>query len=284
MRSLLLAAFLLMPGAGCSSHELQEKRVRVLTFNLLTFAVGPEVDVRTQMAIDLINKERPDLIALQEVAESSNTANRARVISEATGYFFVWTATEIDKDADYHGGPAVLSRWPITSKRIVDLPHLDFDGEVVRRAISITSETPAGDVRFVGTHITTNSDPTRQADQVVEGVRGLLGDSAPSPLFYAGDFNAEPTSRALRVLRGEESHQGQTLAFDDAWTTTNPMAAGYTYPSRNPARRIDYVHSLPGTKYQAHATSCRLVLDEPERDILASDHLGVLCDFSLEER
>jgi len=285
VRSLLPVSLLLTLGlASCASPSAEPGGVRILTLNLLTFAVGPDVDLRTQMAIDLIRQEGPDIVALQEVAESSEVANRAEVIASATGYHFVWTATETDENADYHGGPAVLSRRPIDSQRIVDLPHLDFEGEVIRRAIQITAETPAGVVRFVGNHTTTNSDSQKKTDQVVAGVVGALADETASPLFYAGDFNAEPTSQAMRVLRGEESYEGSTFGFEDAWQTINPSSLGHTYPSRDPARRIDYIYSVAGAEARARVTACRLVLQEPQRGVLASDHLGVLCDFSIEAR
>ena len=155
----------------------------MLTLNLLTFAVAPDVELRTQMAIDLIRSEEPDLVALQEVAQSSAVANRALVIAEATGYTFVWTPTEVDEDADYHGGPAVLSRWHITSQRIIDLPYLDFEGQVIRRAIQITADTPLGSIHLVGTHTTTSPDDERQVGQAAVGAESLLEVAGANPSF-----------------------------------------------------------------------------------------------------
>jgi endonuclease/exonuclease/phosphatase family metal-dependent hydrolase len=78
------------------------------------------------------------------------------------------------------------------------------------------------------------------------------------------------------VLRGAATHGGVTGDLVDAWPPGSP---GYTIPSGAPARRIDYIYALPGG---GAATACLTVLADPVDGVRASDHLGVLCTFTLD--
>lgn len=96
----------------------------------------------------------------------------------------------------------------------------------------------------------------------------LLEDEAPSPALSAsvslgftrgdvqiltGDFNAEPMEPAYRFITGQESivetaiESGgvtQSPDFRDAWLLggeTGEESDGYTFPSCNPVKRIDFL-------------------------------------------
>lgn len=274
-----MACIALLTLVACSTATSEKPQLRVLTVNLLTFAVAPDEEARTQIVIDLIRRENPDLIALQEAGQSQQIENRAEVIAAATGYHFVWTSIGVDIDADYQGGPAVLSRWPILSQEIIALPHLSADGVVERKAIRVTSDTPMGAVNLVGIHTTPEPDEQHQIDQAVEGAELLARSLDQLPGFIAGDFNAEPGSAAMQALRGTRPQGAASIVLEDAWQSARPADTGLTYPSRNPARRIDYIYAAAGAQSQATPLDCRLVLQEALEGLYASDHLGVLCDF-----
>tara|TARA_R110002096_G_scaffold44526_4_gene120037 strand:+ start:19748 stop:20626 length:879 start_codon:yes stop_codon:yes gene_type:complete len=280
LRALALTTFAML-AASCSAQEpsadLREPSadLRVLTLNLQTFAANPAVEVRTEMVIKYLRSEMPDLVALQEAAQSSEVENRAEAIAAAAGYEYVWTSADMNEPQDYRGGTAVLSRWPITQKEIVDLPFLGVEGEYQSRAILITADTPVGKVKMVGVHVTTIEAEDLKARQTIAGAALLVSALGAMPGFYAGDFNAEPN--APSILQLDEAESG----FVDAWAAANPGAPGYSYPSSGPDRRIDYIFTAAGTEKRATVKSCTLFGDESTDGIRVSDHLGILCDFRL---
>lgn len=279
LRSLALTAFAML-AASCSAEEPSAREpsadLRVLTLNLQTFAANPAVEVRTEMVIKYLRSEMPDLVALQEAAQSSEVENRAEAIAAAAGYEYVWTSADMNEPQDYRGGTAVLSRWPITQEEIVDLPFLGVEGEYQSRAILITADTPVGNVKMVGVHVTTIEAEDLKARQTIAGAELLVGALGQMPGFYAGDFNAEPNAPSILQLNDAES------GFVDAWVAANPDAPGYSYPSSGPDRRIDYIFTTAGTEKRARVKSCTLFGDESTDGIRVSDHLGILCDFRLQ--
>ena len=260
---------------ACSDENSAKPDLRILTLNLQTFAANPAVELRTALVIDYLRLESPDLIALQEAAQSSEVSNRAQVIAAAAGYEYVWTSADSNEPLDYMGGTAVLSRWPIESQEIEDLPYLGLEGEYQARAIRITSQTPIGQVNFVGVHVSTIDAGNLKMDQTIAGANLLLKAQQALPGFYAGDFNAEPDAQSIEALLS--TSRG---SFADAWTEANPGASGFSYPASNPDRRIDYIFSSPGTEKRAEALRCSLFTDDSD-GTRVSDHLGVLCDFRI---
>lgn len=76
-------------------------------------------------------------------------------------------------------------------------------------------------------------------------------------------MNAEPDSKTLRRLLG-------------SWTDSGPEKGGFTYPSRQPSARIDYIlyRDAPGWKVREQQ-----VLEQS----LASDHRPVLTVFEFSD-
>lgn len=270
----LLAVFVLPLYLACSAKGTDKSDIRILTLNLQTFNANPVVDLRTQMVIDYLKSTSPDLVAFQEAAESSEVRNRAEVIAAAAGYEHVWTSANMNQPLDYKGGSAVLSRWPIESQELEDLPFLGLEGEYQARAIRITSRTPVGRVNLVGVHVTAVDAPGLKTDQTITAANLLLRAQRRLPGFYAGDFNAEPNAPSIEALRDSGS-------FEDAWSAANPEASGHSYPANNPDRRIDYIFTVPGSESRAKTLRCSLFGDQSE-GTRVSDHLGVLCDFRFE--
>lgn len=229
------------------------------------------------MVIDFLRVEAPDLVALQEAAQTTEIANRAQVIAEAAGYEYVWTSADMGEPEDYKGGPAVLSRWPIASQTIEDLRFDGRPGEYQSRAIRIVASSPFGPIAFVGVHVTTIDADNLQRDQILGGASLLLQEEHDQPSFYAGDFNVVPDSEGILALKGLDDG-----VFSDAWTLARPDDSGFTYPSSGPDRRIDYIFAKSGTVQRAEPSSCTLYTNASQ-GTRVSDHLGVLCDFELRD-
>jgi endonuclease/exonuclease/phosphatase family metal-dependent hydrolase len=95
-------------------------------------------------------------------------------------------------------------------------------------------------------------------------------------------MNSEPGNLAMRFFRGEAEHEGMTGNLIDSWMAANPGEDGFTMSSSNPEKRIDYIYLVPGSEKPAEVVSCELMFSEPVGGLYASDHLGVLCEFSLQ--
>lgn len=253
----------------------------IWTFNLLR-ANGPSGESadwpkRTQLVIDAINSARPDAVALQEVSQSAAVSNRAEAIAAATGYHWVW---QQEYDAfTYQEGIAVLSRWPILESEGRALPHLDAI-YVTRYTMRARIDHPAGDFDLFCTHMTVTGGETQSADQAREALHFIRERPGSAPAWFGGDFNAGPDSLALRFLRGEAEHEGETGDLVDAWTAINPGDPGFTSSSDDPGRRIDYLLQVPVNGATPPVRSCQLLFTEPSDGTYASDHLGVGCAFT----
>ena len=112
--------------------------LRVLTLNI--WNILTDWPARRTEIVAWIDHLDPDLIALQEVIESTDGQNQARWIAEntATGYNLAYAGEKLWNDIGLFGN-AILSRWRI------DAEH----------SMSLAGETVADDVRRSITHART---------------------------------------------------------------------------------------------------------------------------------
>ena len=82
-------------------------------------------------------------------------------------------------------------------------------------------------------------------------------------MILAGDFNDYP---------GRAVHSGLTSTFIDAWTEGG-AGTGFTYSSKEPKSRIDYVFLAP--------TNAWGVLNATVLNSTASDHLPLVVELVL---
>ena len=256
--------------------------LRLWTFNLLNpsnpLGPGGDVTVRTQMVVDAIAAEQPDLIAFQEVVDSSMVPNRAQFIADAAGYEWTWKMTH--SLGAFDEGIAVLSRWPIVDSESRALPHTDLL-LFTRYVLGVRVDSPAGEVDFYCAHMTVGGNEDQSADQAVEAYQFVTERSAGIPSFFAGDLNAEPDTPAMRFLRGEAEHGGVAGDFVDSWLATNPGDPGYTIDSDAPRDRIDYLYVAATGPSPSTPRECHLIFDQPVEGVYASDHIGVSCEVAL---
>ncbi len=98
-------------------------------------------------------------------------------------------------------GVTILSRWPITGARVVDLPspgHIQFDVErMIGRHIALAAgiERPGAPFVAVSTHLEVHRTRAHRATQV-RVLADALRDE-PRPVILAGDFNSHTFDRGL---------------------------------------------------------------------------------------
>lgn len=112
-------------------------------------------------------------------------------------------------------------------------------------------------------------------------------------VLVLGDFDATPDSASLSFWRGRRPAGGISVCYQDTWEYLHPDDPGRTFDRENPlvrdgevatavSRRIDYIlvrAELHGPTLEA--TACRRILDRPVDGVWASDHYGVMADFTL---
>jgi len=258
-----------------------DKSFSVLTINLKHPLTGMETaQARLAQVAEAINDREPDVVALQEVIKDGEDPDFAEQLGSLTGYNHHWEHT-FDVPLSFSEGIGILSRWPILATDSAELPHLDL---VIfrRKVLGARVDSPHGEIWLFCSHMTTSSDETEKADQALAVYQFIEANPSALPGFMAGDLNAEPDTLAMRFLRGEAGHEGQTGDLIDAWPAANPGQDGFTIPSGNPDRRIDYIYIVGGQESTAAAESCELMFEEPVDGEYASDHLGILCIFRLQ--
>jgi len=242
---------------GGSDAGLLPDGARAPTLRLMTYNVKHGERAGLEALADVINKNRPDLVGLQEVdvdAARSAGVDQAHRLGQLTGMTSLFrTAFNFGDGGSY--GVALLSRYPvITSERVL----LPSSGEQ-RVLATVDVALEKGKVLKVGiTHF--DLVAASRVQQAAEVKRVLSG--VPRAILL-GDLNASPDEATIVELG---------TFMQDAWIQAG-QGAGHTVPVDAPTRRIDYIFLGAGI---GRAVSAEVV---DER--LASDHRPVVAEVPL---
>lgn len=248
--------------AGCSeklsSSAKGTNQLRVMTYNI-HHANPPSKEETGEIDIDaivnVIRKENPDLVALQEVdvnTRRSGNMNQAEVIAEKLGMqaFF---GRAIDHEGGYYG-VAILSKYPLTETTVTPLPEDAAPASEDRVLATAKVNLPGGMIiRFGSTHLDVVSPENRE--QQVQAINEMAAKES-MPFIVAGDFNAVAESSAI-------------LELDRRFTRTCGSDCAPTIPVEEPDRAIDFIAFSKGAPFQV--VSQKVI---PEG--YASDHLPVV--------
>ena len=237
-------------------------RLTVMSYNI---HVGIGMDKKLDLAriAEVIRRERPDLVGLQEVDRGVERTGRRDQIAELARltkmeYAF---APNLQFQGG-HYGVAVLSRHPVTEidhRRYGHLRVAERRG-FIRVAVRVGGRT----VNFVTTHL-----DYQHADNRLYETKQLLAALADirTPLIVAGDFNDEPSGASYKLMSEK---------FTDGWAESNKSSKrqGATYPADKPAKIIDYI--FYGKDARTRTRSASVV------NTLASDHLPLVANIEIE--
>jgi endonuclease/exonuclease/phosphatase family metal-dependent hydrolase len=251
-------------GCHMAPHGGSTDSIRVLVYNIHAGKDAARVENLERVA-QIVKDSRASLVLLQEVdngTRRSGKVNQLDRLKQLTGFDGVFGKT-IDYDSGEYG-IAILSRWPITSSRLVHLPVTITDSAALskyeaRGALVAKIRAPFGVVRVVDTHLdATSSDSNRvQQARTLLQVANAQRDSGFTLL--GGDLNSEPASAVATALRAS--------SWTDLMQTCGPPTA-FSFPADKPVKRIDYL-------FGANDASC----DKGSvPDTQASDHRPVLFD------
>lgn len=250
-----------LPGGSDGKNPGAKGVLKVMTYNI-HHANPPSEQVKIDMEAiaRVINQEKPDLVALQEVdvytERSGKKLDQARELGRLTGMksFFM-------KALDYQGGEygiAVLSKHPIVDSAGYLLPRDPAVGGEDRAVASITVQLPGNKkVIFASTHL-----DLKESNRLSQA-KALTGhfENSNIPMILAGDFNALVGSPVINW-------------FDQHLTRTCSTDCAPTIPVVNPNRTIDFIMYKPENSFKVLKTR---VIDEQ----YASDHLPVVAEFEI---
>lgn len=235
----------------------------VLTLNL--WGRNGPVDERMAALVRALRADRPDLVALQEVAGSGD-ATQAHQLAQALGYPHVHhvRSARIGRGE----GLAVVCDPDGEQREPVYLPH---GRDAHHRALQIVDVTVGGHaVRLANTHLAWRLDVTDLRTAQAEAIRSSLAGWS-GPMVLVGDLNDVPGSPPLSTLT-EPADGWDPLR--DAYAEANDDDPA-TFDTANPhmghpelaGRRIDHV-LVRGLEIR----SARVVLTGEDA---VSDHYGV---------
>ena len=253
---IILALVLFCSGAFSSPAK---RRLRVMTYNIHV-GVGMDKRLDLQRIADVINREKPDLVGLQEVDRGVKRTEGKDEIAELARMTQMEFA--FAPNLDYQGGKygvAILSRLPLSNT-----VHTMFENkrEAERRGMLRTEvELDGKRITFVTTHLDYQFADGRvfETEQLLKFLEDVKG-----PLIVVADLNDIPEGSAYKLMR--------TL-FDDAWISSRAKGDGFSFPADKPVKRIDHIFYRSGDRVRTK-NACVV-------ETLASDHVPVVAELEI---
>lgn len=252
-----LARPVLFAPAGPPAESAEPDRIRAVTFNL-----HAGFDERGGWSFDRemasLRAARPDVIALQEVSRGwviNGSADLFELARESLGLAGV-PGPSVGSD----WGNAVFSRTLPGASSNIALPPRTLP---IPRAVTAV-DVPLADgsaLRVLATHLHHVEGGSGIRDFQATFLAALPEVAGAGGSLLLGDFNAQPDSRCLEILREAGWRDVHDAAGEDP---------GATFPASAPVRRIDTILFRGGL----HLVETRVAAD------WGSDHRAVLADFA----
>jgi endonuclease/exonuclease/phosphatase family metal-dependent hydrolase len=193
----LLIAILLCLSCSESNKSIEKHQVlRVLSYNI-HHGEGMDGKIDIERIANVISKENPDLVALQEVDKfctRSGDRDMAAELGKLLGMEHIFGKAMDFQEGEY--GLAVLSKLPIKEKNLHRLPKGDEPRCALEVKVKIGNYPKQ--VSFICIHNSWNSEGIR-IKQIKELLKFL--DEHDHPVVLAGDFNAKRKSESMMLLQ-----------------------------------------------------------------------------------
>jgi len=258
--TLALLGSLIPPATTSSAKPFDGKKtLRVMTFNIHV-GVGMDKKLDLQRIAEVIIRERPDLVGLQEVDRGVRRTEGIDEIAELA------KMTRMDyafgHNLDYQEGQygvAILSKFLIQK---IDHRKYENRREAERRGmLRVEIDIGSHKINFATTHLDYQRDDGRLFE--TEQLLRFLAD-VKNPLIVVGDFNDEPAGSAYKLM---------PTKFEDAWIGSRAKEDGFSYPADKPSKRIDYIFYRVSDGLRAK--KAWVVKTQ------ASDHLPVMAELEI---
>jgi endonuclease/exonuclease/phosphatase family metal-dependent hydrolase len=221
--------------SGCASRIAPVPAaitLRVLSYNI-QHGRGMDGEVDLQRIAQVILREDPDLVALQEVDRGVQRTERVDMpaqLTALTGMTAIFSNNFHFQGGEY--GNAILSRHRVES--FGNTHYRMVRGGEQRGLLHALIHVHGQSLLFLNTHLDFRPDDTERLSNLEEIV-ALVAAYPGLPVVIAGDFNDVPGSR---------TYLGMTRYLVDVWEVAG-QGEGFTFRSDNPDRRIDYIFAHP---------------------------------------
>jgi endonuclease/exonuclease/phosphatase family metal-dependent hydrolase len=169
------------------------KQLRVVTFNL---HMEPGSKIERGMLADPALRNA-DLIFFQEVHRDGLGCSAACAIARDLGYYAVYAPGHANGNGD--DGVAVVSRAPITSAQVIELPFYNVHFNGGRRiALAATIELAGHPVTVYAVHLENRLTVHDRRDQMTPILEHAQRQR--TPVIIAGDFNTTPFTWIAHVI------------------------------------------------------------------------------------
>lgn len=239
---------------------------------------------RLDLAVSEIKRLRPDVVLLQEVNLVAGVEKKlAKLLPD-----YVISICRLSGNSSGIALVTLSRQKPLAEDRLA----LSQD----RVAQKITFKIGSRKVNFVNVHL--YFSPLR--DKARRQQVAQLLDFAGQPTIVAGDFNAMPAYKSMKMMQKRfNSAYRQIFGHEPLRTYPSPLwrGTGTRHELRRQALKvieavtgrlnqdwggtIDYIFAGQGIK----ATSCSLAFDKPSPDdkqLYASDHFGLVAGLTIE--
>ena len=249
---------------SCSVKKSTSKETLLLSLKVMTYNIHHANPPSKPGFIDLdaiaevINKEKPDLVGLQEVdqfTKRSGNIDQAKLLAQKTGLYY-----QFFKAIDYDGGAygvAILSKFPILAYAKQDLPQVMKGEARVMASISISLPNKKR-LTFANTHLDAQRPDSNRIVQMKSMLTAL--EAKKEAVILVGDLNCEAGKEPIMLL-------------DRTFIRSCVLNCAPTIPVVKPVKTIDYI----ALKNANWILKEHRVLPE----VYASDHRPVVAVYSL---
>lgn len=265
--SLPLLCMMVIASWGCrrsddaATADSTGRTLRLMTYNIHIANPPSKPSVVDIEAIaNVINKVKPDFVALQEVdrftERSGKDLDQAQKLAELTGMNYRFFKALDRSGGEY--GVAILTRFEIEESRGFILPVLQNTGAELRGLGLVRVKLPDDkELVFAATHLDHLQDANRelQSREILKSLKSYQ----KYPIILGGDFNMNQSNDVWNTLK---------LAFNVPCTMCPP-----THSATKPTTAIDYLilNGIAKTDFMVKSYNTW-----PET--YASDHLPVVME------
>ncbi|WP_199715793.1 endonuclease/exonuclease/phosphatase family protein [Parabacteroides sp. TM07-1AC] len=242
---------MLLPLCNLYSQEKgarEDNTLRIMSYNIRNGRGMDDVS-NFQRTADVINKVRPNVVAVQEVDSVTGRSGQIdvlRVLADKTLMFPIY-APAIDYDGGKYGIGMLAKEKPLGYR------YLALPGREEERALLIVEFEK---YIYCCTHLSLTGEDRLASLDIIRREAA----KANKPLFIAGDFNAHPDSEVIKGIQKD---------FVILTNTKQP-----TFPADEPTETIDYIAAY-AKDTTAFTRLSSWVVNEPA----ASDHRPIVTDI-----
>ena len=233
----------------------EEVTVKAMTYNTYS---GRKMGI--DKIADVINKENPDIVSLQEIERNTkiNPWDTPKKLSELTGmkYYYFVHALDIPSGGDY--GNLILSKYPICEEKSFKLSALK-KGDYIRSFGYVKVSKEGKEFYFATTHLDHKYEDAARLLQINEILSHV--EQLDLPIILGGDLNSRRGSATMDAFQ--------------RYFTVNCLSDGapWTVPAPHPTYACDWLIYAPNNAFVVKAYNVCYWADKE------SDHFPVTATY-----